>query len=625
MILGILLRKISRILLALLMVSALYSFDQVNANSTGVAKVAWFEGDNVILYVNVSNVGETTIVETIFSLGTLNQKGTYFIVDSIDSEEIILPGETYTWVLNWNSSGAPLGVYDLHMVGVVYFDTGESQDIYAEEFNSFVLVRMGPGEAEVQLYYSFVDLPLVGSNYFLGQGVDICFDLNNSGNVPFFPEYDFRISPMGESNWTSIGLCREDNMTDFGISDYCYNEGIPLNTTPGLYDWEFHVIGYGGNQIRDYVYKSSEPFVLETPDPDCYYEFTLPSEPVTIEIFDFDLFIDNTGNVPYVLEIEIYLEDSNETMFYPDLLWEPYQIIFPGMSECTSYWLLPDNIPAGTYTCHSSLECFAVWQYDNETLACLDADNMTYCTQELPTDASYWTSAPGSEDLELFNYEVYLEDNDFYTFTVEAPSLVLTIEEPELYLDIDSVLLVPPSVGDEIFEMEIDWSSDGNLPCLPVFEISVDQGYTVIFDDAFYSLEVLNPGTHTLELNIQLPSDIQPGEYTGEINLRGFGIPDVPLDFEIDWGDLPIDKPGIYMSQIPIPTEADDIKDFVKIIDYNIYWKKSEAMYSFSFNVEQEDNSDDNADNNQGGIPGYPIEAVILSLFVVIYWINKKQ
>ena len=604
------------------MVSALYSFDQVNANSTGVAKVAWFEGDNVILFVNVSNVGETTIVETIFSLGTLNQKGTSFIVDSIDSEEIILPGETHTWVLNWNSSGAPLGVYDLHMVGVVYFDTGESQDIYAEEFESFVLVRMGPGEAEVQLYYSFVDLPLVGSNYFLGQGVDICFELNNSGNVPFLPEYDFKISPMGESNWTSIGLCQEDNMTDFGISDYCYNEGIPLNTTTGLYDWEFHIIGYGGNQIRDYVYKSSDPFELEEPDPDCFYEFSTSSSLITDEIFDFEHFMDNSGNVPYVLEIEVSLEDEYEMLYYPELLWEPNQIIYPGLNNLTSYWNLPDNIPAGTYTCHSSLECYAVWQYDNETLACLDVDNMTYCTQELPTDASYWTSVPGSEDLEMFNYEAYLEDNNFYTFTVEAPSLVLTIEEPELYLDIDSLLLVPPSVGDEIFEMEIDWSSDGNLPCLPVFEISVDQGYTIIFDDAFYSLDVLNPGTHTLELDIQLPNDIQPGDYMGEVNLRAYGISDTPPNHILErLAHQPIDKPGIYLIQNPVPKIIQDMKKFTDVLDTKDYWTKTQTVHSFSFNVEQEDNSND----NQGGIPGYPLEAIILSLLVVLYWFNRKR
>ena len=91
--------------------------------------------------------------------------------------------------------------------------------------------------------------------------------------------------------------------------------------------------------------------------------------------------MDNSGNVPYVLEIEVFLEDEYKMLYYPELLWEPNQIIYPGLNNLTSYWNLPDNIPAGTYTCHSSLECYAVWQYDNETLACLDADNMTYCTQ----------------------------------------------------------------------------------------------------------------------------------------------------------------------------------------------------------------------------------------------------
>jgi len=575
-------KKILKVLLVTMILSSLFSFVQVNANSTGVAKTAWFDGDSVILYVNVSNVGETTIVETIFSLGTLHQKGTSFIVGNIDSEEIILPGETYTWVLNWNSSGAPLGVYDLYMVGVVYFDTEESQDIYADEINSFVLVQNGTGDAEVQLYYKFVDLPIVESDYFLGQEVDLCFELNNTGNIPFFPECDFRISPVGESNWTSIGICQEESMSDLGLSSHCYNEEIPGNTTTGLYDWEFHIIGYGGNLIRDYVYKSTEPFELMEPDPDCLYEFSTSSSLITDEIFDIEHVIDNTGNVPYLLEIDFYLMDDTETIYYPELLWEPNQIMYPGLNDFTSYWLLPEDITADSYTGHSTLQL-----YDDDE-----------------TDELFW----------------------FFDDEIVAPPVQIDVFYPQIEIKGISLTMGDISVGDDMLEMEIDWSLDGNIPCLPVYEISVEQDDTTIFDESFYDLFILSPGTHTLELDIPLPSEIQPGDYTGEVNIRAYGIPDTPPKHILErMAHQPIDVPGIYLLQNPVPTEAEDIEDFVKIIDYNIYWNKAEGMYSFSFNVEQETNSDDTDNNNQVGIPGYPIEAIILSLLIVAYWLNRKQ
>ncbi len=189
----------------------------------GICAVSeWNIGDSVELIVTTTNVGEIDVIKSTGLITVRTPAGTMYDAGTYDVEKVVKPGESVQVPMNWDSSGAPPGHYDILLDGVFSFANGETADTTNEIESAFLLIEPRTGLREVPPVLTegrIHGITMLSDTYYLDGGILAQIYIENTGNTLFIPEIvvnyeceDFESDPISQ-------ICVDDPCEP-GLNEY---------------------------------------------------------------------------------------------------------------------------------------------------------------------------------------------------------------------------------------------------------------------------------------------------------------------------------------------------------------------------------------------------------------------
>ena len=144
------------------------------------------QGEVIKVQTGILNPGEVDIIYSRLNVSLITETGTPINVGEYESREQIAPGAGLYVELFWNSSGAPLGLYDIQLTGFVEYATHDIQQIDNLIEDDFRLLG-SQGEESYNLDFDITTLenynPIHGPYTDTDKEALISFTLTNTGTM----------------------------------------------------------------------------------------------------------------------------------------------------------------------------------------------------------------------------------------------------------------------------------------------------------------------------------------------------------------------------------------------------------------------------------------------------------
>ncbi len=562
----------------------------------------WLIGDEVKLIVTTTNMGDVDVRESNGMIMVRTEAGTRYDAGFFRVEGVVRPGESVEVPLNWDSTDAPPGYYDIILDGVLTYANGEYEDTYSEVEDAFLLIDPNSGLREVPEVFTdgyISGITLVSDTYFEGSQFITIIWLNNTGTTLFIPEIvlDFHGEDYDSGPLTEIFV---DNPCEPGVEPYLMMCQLPEDMEAGDYQCDVELnmhyldVEIIGPQETESLWLDSWTSQEADQDADTLlYRWIYGGEQFAEDesyYYDLSAFVEETEDWPssdysdgycfrWFYDGEQVAPDPNDEIFCEEVvdpIYNEYQLDFlfnkieVEIPEVTLYSFTPEEPVLGIEP--------GEWWWTWEPATGDEGYHEIYVevrerTVDYEVDGA-WVLDPLAFIEEPLPVYIKIENTGGYAFEPE-----FTVYVPELDLPLDFILEQEPiaPVGTCAFELDVDVSDV--LPSDEGYQIEVSTDIVQIFEEtgsdtvpsglgyrflldwteetvitdwlhvqddyaASWGWSVVteaweSPGTHTLVVEVtDLPVD---PEYRGEGDRIGFATLEVTVT-EDDQGDTTDDS-----------------------------------------------------------------------------------
>ena len=462
----------------------------------------WYIGDEVKLIVTTTNMGDVDVVESNGMIMVRTEAGTRYDAGFFNVEGVVKPGETIEVPLNWDSTDAPPGYYDIILDGVLTFANGEYEDTYSEVEDAFLLIDPRNGFREVPDVFTdgyISGFTQISDTYYEGNQFMIIVWVNNTGTTLFIPEIvlDFHGEGYDSGPLTEIYV---DDPCEPGVEPYMRMCQLPEDMEAGDYQCDVELnmhfldVELTGPEEVEAAYQAT--YTCSTTDPDAdtlLYRWVIlgvtydDSQEWDDELdvnayvqdtekgwYDFGQVMDDEGVWPnpdygdaycfrWFLDGEQIVPDPNDAAFCEEVvdpIYNEYQLDFlfnkidVDVPEVTLYSLTPEEPVLGI----EPGEWWWTWEP-----APIDEGLHTIEVEVIEPEFEYdvpkaWVQGSEYEPGETFPLYIYIENTGAYTFQAEFQIDVgedldfepFIVEQPDF-------LIVP---WNKIYEIEVTVSDD---------------------------------------------------------------------------------------------------------------------------------------------------------------------
>lgn len=488
--------------LLILLVAAFFTVGNVSAVSE------WAIGDQVRLIVTTTNSGTVNVIQSSGSITVRSPCGLLYDAGEFDVQGIVPPGEAVKVDVNWNSTDAAPGMYDIILDGVLSFaneEYGDTNSVVEDAFLLYDPVTMICEVPEVVTDGDISGITMVSDTcYEDGEFIFIVW-VNNTGSTLFIPEVvvtfeaeDYDSGPLNHI------YC--DDPCEPGLNPILHICQLPEDMEAGEYqcsvDMNMHYLDVSIEGPQEIEETYLDCYTCEQTDPDgdtlLYRWVVVPTE-----------WEDDT-------DIEAYIED-------PEKGWYDFGIIM----EEAEIWPSPD---------YGDGYCFR-WFYDGEQIV-PSPEELVFCEEEV--DPNYEPYQIEFLEDSVLSGDITMDDTVYYRFFSDEPLLGIEEEtwpwtwEPayddesphKLYVEVRERTDTDIGATDMWAFVYVDtlnqedpaplyvWiQNDGEYAFEPEFTFSIpeiDETPTVtLYGDTVLSIAPVGTSVHKLEVDVR---DIPPSD-----------------------------------------------------------------------------------------------------------------
>lgn len=203
----------------------------------------WAIGDEVQLIITTTNTGTVDVVESTGVITICSSGGLLYDAGSFNVEGVVAPGESVRVPVNWVSTGAAPGTYDIILDGELIYANGESESTHSVVEDAFLLYELITGLREVPEFTTkatVTGVTQITDTYYANGAFVIIVWINNTGSTLFIPEISTTFTG-NDALWGPFSEFYIDSPSFPGLQPYMYACQLPEDMGAGSYTYSINV------------------------------------------------------------------------------------------------------------------------------------------------------------------------------------------------------------------------------------------------------------------------------------------------------------------------------------------------------------------------------------------------